>query len=611
VALGPLNEKRLLEAFDDLSATVGERIRGLYRAADEKGRSRDVLYFFWVKQAVCPRCDRPVDLFSTRILARNACPNRKPRIEVCCPQCGDVFRARNSDRHVRCPSCGLAFDPHQGSAEGTRATCGHCSKAFIIAEAVRALGSPPAHRLYAKLLLLPEGAKRYLPATAQDQRAYEECTALLRSELAHGMIRLPVARLSDGYNTRQAMGYHYRHWRDFFNDRQLLALGWLQEAIAGVEDEASRDALFTLFSGVLEFNNLFASYKGEGTGAVRHMFSHHILKPERMPIEANVWGTPKSSGSFRNLFSSRLMRAIRYRRAPFEVTARGQGKAYPGTDPFSGRVETSWPAAGHVAPRGIYLSCGSSHDTGLPHRSVDLIVTDPPFFDNVHYSELADFFHAWESLYPRGFVAQTETTRDRREVQDSRAEQFAHKLCQVLLECGRVLKDGGLLAFSYHHSRAEGWTSLAQAIHGAGFSVVNAHPVKAEMSVAAPKSQAKEPIQLDVIFVCRKREEDPRQPVPPSEAAMQAEAFAREKLARLRGIGLSHSRNDCRVVVMSQFLALLGPVRSPELAVEALVSLRERLDAMALSLSAAIQQVPCAPAADRGAQQLSLFSSRD
>ena len=57
----------------------------------------------------------------------------------------------------------------------------------------------------------------------------------------------------------------------------------------------------TLFSGTLEFNNLFASYKGEGTGAVRHMFAHHILKPERTPIEANVWGTPKSSGSFSSL----------------------------------------------------------------------------------------------------------------------------------------------------------------------------------------------------------------------------------------------------------------------------------------------------------------------
>ena len=64
-----------------------------------------------------------------------------------------------------------------------------------------------------------------------------------------------------------------------------------------------------ILSGVLEFNNIFASYKGEGTGAVRHMFAHHILKPKRTPIEANLWGTPKSSGSFTNLYRSRLLHA--------------------------------------------------------------------------------------------------------------------------------------------------------------------------------------------------------------------------------------------------------------------------------------------------------------
>src|SRR6202011_4426409 len=108
-------------------------------------------------------------------------------------------------------------------------------------------------------------------------------------------------------------------WRDFFNNRQLLALGWLRGAITRFEDEATRDILLTLFSGTLEFNNLFASYKGEGTGAVRHMFSHHILKPERTPIEANVWGTPKSSGAFSGLYRTRLLRAIEYRLRPFEV----------------------------------------------------------------------------------------------------------------------------------------------------------------------------------------------------------------------------------------------------------------------------------------------------
>ena len=80
------------------------------------------------------------------------------------------------------------------------------------------------------------------------------------------------------------MKYGFLKWSDFFNDRQLLALGWLQASIQGIDDKPTRDTLSLVFSGILEFNNMFASYKGEGTGAVRHMFSHHILKPERAPI---------------------------------------------------------------------------------------------------------------------------------------------------------------------------------------------------------------------------------------------------------------------------------------------------------------------------------------
>ena len=59
---------------------------------------------------------------------------------------------------------------------------------------------------------------------------------------------------------------------------------------------------------------MFASYKGEGTGAVRHMFAHHILKPERVPLEANLWGTPKSSGSFSTMFEGQDPACTRLRR---------------------------------------------------------------------------------------------------------------------------------------------------------------------------------------------------------------------------------------------------------------------------------------------------------
>jgi putative DNA methylase len=197
------------------------------------------------------------------------------------------------------------------------ADCGACGARFAIAKTVRASGEPPRHRLYAKLVLRADGTKEYLRATAADAAAYDAAGARLR-ELA---LPRPQVAIETGYNTRQVLNYGYRRWDQFFNDRQLLGIGLLSRAIGDLPAGGERDALFVLLSGVLEFNNLFASYKGEGTGAVRHMFSHHVLKPERTPIEANLWGTSKSSGSLLNLFQSRLLRAVDYKAAPFELTA--------------------------------------------------------------------------------------------------------------------------------------------------------------------------------------------------------------------------------------------------------------------------------------------------
>ncbi len=592
VALGPLERNRLLNAFSHLSVSVGDQLRALYQSKDEAGRPCDVLYYFWVKCVTCPNCVSRVDLFSSRVIARNAYPDRKPEIQVCCPGCGDIFPALNTDKIVSCPICTIQFSPEMGAASGANATCSTCHHLFSIAEAVRSTGLPPAHRLYAKLLLTPEGNKHYLATTSDDIHSYEACSYQLEEALAERLIQVPQTQLEEGVNTRQAIGYNYRAWRDFFNNRQLLALGLLHNAITLLPDASTRDALLTLFSGLLEFNNLFASYKGEGTGAVRHMFSHHILKPERTPIEANVWGTPKSSGSFTNLFHNRLLRALDYRDAPFEVSKTGTGKVFHTSLPFSGNVETSFPTANNYSPHSISLSCGSSDHTTLPSGSIDLVVTDPPFFDNVHYSELADFFYAWQTLYPRGFINSAVTTRHPDEVQDADAARFATKLGAVFVECYRLLKEDGLLVFTYHHSRTEGWYALVEAIIESGFSVVNAHPVKSEMSVATPKSQTKVPIQLDVILVCKKREKDLRTPLLSENMLLHAVQRARQKLNRLEAIGLKLSQNDRRITLIGQFIAELGPVCTTSEAIKALQSTQVRLEDELEFLSDSVDLLP-------------------
>ncbi len=546
-ALGPMNIKRLNDAYHLVAADVEGRIKELYHCTDSTGNDSDVLYYFMVMQALCPHCDKPVDLFSSYIFAQNAYPKRKPEVQVVCPSCSGVFEGIHGATKAACPKCSLAFNPQNGPARGQTAICSHCTGSFSILQAIAKHAHRPSYRLYAKLILRQDGQKEYLAINDEDRFLYKRCSQLLESQLAQGAIVLPDLALEGGYNTSQAMSYHFTNWRDFFSDRQLLALGWLRASIDKLEDPATRVLMLILFSGLLEFNNLFTSYKGEGTGAVRHMFSHHILKPERTPIEANVWGTSKSSGSFSGLFKGRLLRALGYRQRPTEVNGTETGKGLVCSPPFTGKV-AAWPASeGPLSTRGIYLSCGDSACTGLGGQSIDLVVTDPPFFDNVHYSQLADFFHAWQQI-----GGSTGSTRHQAEVQDTDVDNFSKKLCNVFSECHRVLKDDGLLVFTYHHSREDGWYALAKSIHEANFTIVNSHPIKGEMSVGVPKLGAKEPIQLDIILVCRKARIGWDRP-----SVAEALRVARNKLERLASVGFTLSRNDKKIVLFGQLLTTI------------------------------------------------------
>lgn len=610
-ALQPINKKKLLAQFASLEKQVAPELLALHRSLDHDGKPCDVLYWFWVKQLDCPDCNAPVDLFSSRVFAKHAYAKKYPTVQVICPGCDDVFPANNDDTKVSCRACSMTFNPQEGAASGANATCRSCGCKFAMAKVARAQGAPPRHRLYAKLVLRADGDKEYLRATREDVEAYERSAERLR----RANPSLPTVAIREGNNTRQVLNYGYERWDQFFNERQLLGITMLAEAIMKLEPGGERDALLLLLSGVLEFNNMFASYKGEGTGAVRHMFSHHVLKPERTPIEANLWGTSKSSGSFLNLFRLRLLHAVDYKAAPFEITldlsdAKKAGKKVFGKSrPMGTSIAGAWPEGGLPAGS-VYLSCGDSSATDLPDRVVDAVVTDPPFYDNVHYSELADFFHVWQRLWFDS-TALRDTTRHEREVQDTASERFSGKLQGVFSECHRVLKDDGIMVFSYHHSREDGWTSVASSVLRAGFKFVQAQPVKAEMSVAAPKLAAKSPIDLDVMLVCRKASAD-RRPARTSEAALRdAERHAREKVSRFARTGRALSLNDTRIVVFSQALVELSAGRKPddvtrvfEEALEALGETARRLHAeQGTDDLAAIQ-----PARSNDAGQPPLFS---
>jgi adenine-specific DNA methylase len=254
-------------------------------------------------------------------------------------------------------------------------------------------------------------------------------------------------------------------------------------------------------------------------------------------------------------------------------------KVYSTSQPIE--VEVADTYVDFATGKRAYLTCGSSSRTDLPDNSVDAVVTDPPFFDNVHYSQLADIFHVWQrhTLGAEG-VRVHQTTRSDEEVQHAEADTFANRLRAVWRECHRVLRDDGLLIFTYHHSKPEGWRCVLHALRDAGFVIVAVHPIKAEMSVAAPKSQAKEPIDYDIIIVCRKRTKNGALlPLAFESVLEEATKDAKGQVARLRACDRPMSRNDARVILMAQVLLNLSdqpvssddPIREHEADLEAAI----------------------------------------
>lgn len=124
------------------------------------------------------------------------------------------------------------------------------------------------------------------------RQADRELYAGIEADVARRFRRLliPRQRIPTGHNTDQLRRYGYRYWRELFNARQLAALDLLFRAIKQVEDPPSRELLLLLASAGLEFNSMLCTAKGLGTGAIRHVFTHHAFIPAKAPLEANVWG---------------------------------------------------------------------------------------------------------------------------------------------------------------------------------------------------------------------------------------------------------------------------------------------------------------------------------
>jgi putative DNA methylase len=259
--------EEVLRTYQHLERTLSSKLLSYFRTKTSAGEDATVLYYFLVKVVSCPQCEKDIELFKTRIFSKNAVPGKDTSARALCPACGAVnFTVYGADR-VRCTSCALEYNPQQGNIRGAEASCSGCQHSFRLTERMKTIQEPLGYRRYAKMLLTRDGQKQYEPLNEFDKEL--ECQ--VAGEFAQIVGNFPIVVIEPGYNTNQILKHNYRHWHELFSDRQLVCISHLLEAIKGIESSDVRLLFACLFSGVLEFNNLFASFKGEGTGAVRHM----------------------------------------------------------------------------------------------------------------------------------------------------------------------------------------------------------------------------------------------------------------------------------------------------------------------------------------------------
>lgn len=491
----------LITEYNKLQKEVSPLIKKYYRTIDPVTKKElRVLYYFWVKIVKTPLGEE-IPLFSRYVFAQNAYPTKNPIASILCPKCGHIIRERYDLKELKCPCCLSVFNPQKGPAKKTTVEDSK-GNIYKIKDLVPK-NSILQERMYALLAIDENGNKKYLPVTDFDMNLYKEAKIALKKFGDY----IPSYNVLPGYNTNQAIGYGYTSWKLFFNDRQLLCLSLLLDGILKIKDEKIREQFLCLFSSTLEFNNIFCSYKGEGTGAVRPIFSNHILKPERTPLENSIWGFDGSSGCFSTLFNSRLLPAKRYLDFPFEIKLdidKNSTKVLA-SNPLDPHLASNWDDFISQKHSALILN-GDSTALPIPNDSIDFVVTDPPYFDFIHYSELSDFFFAWlspvlKSKYP---FFRTNTSRRKNEVQQQEPDLFASLLGKVFTESYRVCRKNGKLAFSFHHSRFEGWLAIAKAIKMSGFYILDVFPVHAELMASTPKAGTKEPISIDAMIICSK-----------------------------------------------------------------------------------------------------------
>lgn len=461
-------------ALAHLQETVGKSVRRYHTFTTPDGVDYQVLHHFWVQIVTCVECGTEIQAHPSFQLARD-----NDRQWVICSQCGHVDAQRSGCKTFQCTKCNGRTEIAERRVDYGRVICPSCGRREPLIEVSRRTETTPRwHEFAVEVLALPDGGRAvpmkqrlFFAADEQVHLSYQSASRGYQRRRETHRDTFPDLIISETnrFDSR-LIDYGYRQWTDLFNPRQLLHLSLLVEAIKAYE-EPLRTALAMAFSDHLTTNCMLTSYAGDWR-RLTPLFSVRAFRHIPRPVELNPWIDGSGRGTFPNTVR-KLIRAISYARKPQEPILGGGFKSVPSVD-------------SKAPPR---VHCGTARDLSfIEDVSVDLVLTDPPYFDNIAYSELAEFFLPWLQLLevvPRDIEAEEiaiESLIGRRDDPET-ILHYTKGISNTFSEIVRVLKPSGMIVFSYRHTSPDAWLALANAIAPHSLSVVRVLPVPGEAGV--------------------------------------------------------------------------------------------------------------------------------
>ncbi len=534
----------------DISSDIeewGEKINSIAREKlDEyypSSKNEQPTEYLWAHTIDCPDCGLEVPLAPDWWLHKeNSNSGVAAKPEISSEKDTVSFNVVNLPEDVEKSE----YNPTDGTVSYGKATCPRCNVTIEGDEVKRqAQEEGMGIQQYAAYVKeLTKGGDRHFRApTVEEEEAVTKAQEHIRNdiELSNFLDEERYIGLAD-----RAANYGVTEWRDAFNPRQLLVHYTYWQAYETVKSEIQdeypkeeAEALLTFLSiaadKAVDYNSKFSSWH-HGRSLIRNTFERHDF-------------------SFKWSFAESCL------------TAEGYGYDWV-IDSVVEVFEELRELSNHSdAPTKVYQ--GDAGQLPLDDEEIEVIVLDPPYYDNVMYSELSDFFYVWMKrylgdVYPEFFSQelaekQQEAVANPAEFEDIAGEgqskssmakeDYERKMSKIFSESHRVLEDDGIFTLMFTHKKTEAWDTLTKALIEAGFVVTATHPVTTENPTSLHHS-GKNSAESTILLASEKRTGDITSQTLWSDIQDRTREVARDRAKELDESEVSFAKVD---IILASF----------------------------------------------------------